>query len=407
MDGLDPMSIVVIAGLAVIAPLLAGAVGRVAKVPLVVFEIVLGIIVGPSILGWVAESGFIDGLSEFGLAVLFFMAGNEIDFKAISGRPLRRASLGWLISLAAGVAAGLLLAPSIEAGIIIGIALTSTALGTIMPMLRDAGELSTPFGRAVTALGAVGEFGPLVAISLFLSGRSPIVAGVVLFGFVLVSGLAILIAARGPYPKLHAIVNATLHTSGQFAVRLVLFIIAALVVLSIVLGLDMLLGAFAAGVLFRALLRGAAEADLELVETKLEAVAFGFLVPIFFIYTGVTFDLVSLVSDPDALLLMGVFLVLLLVVRGLPGVLAAPPGASARDRVAIGLFSATGLPIIVAVTNIGLDQGVLAASTAAALVGAGMLSVLVFPLIAFGQRRRSLGGAPLAPDRDPHIAVEG
>ncbi|QJU55785.1 cation:proton antiporter [Herbiconiux sp. KACC 21604] len=407
MDGLDPVSIGVVAGLAVLAPLVASLVGRVAKVPLVVFEIVLGILVGPSLLGWVDESGFIDGLSEFGLAMLFFMAGNEIDFKAISGRPLRRAGLGWLISLVAGVAAGLLVTPSIEAGIVVGIALTSTALGTLMPVLRDAGELSTPFGRAVTAVGAVGEFGPLVAISLFLSGRSPVTSTLVLIGFVLVAGLAIFFASRGPYPRLHSLVAATLHTSGQFAVRLVLLVVAALVVLSIVLGLDMLLGAFAAGVLYRVLLKGGDRADLELVESKLEAVAFGFLVPIFFIYTGVTFDLSSLVESPSSIALMIASVVLLLLVRGLPGALAAPPGAGRRDRVAIGLFSATGLPIIVAVTNIGVAESVIQPSTAAALVGAGMLSVLLFPLLALGQRRRALGGRTLPPDSEVHVPVEG
>ncbi len=407
MDGLDPVSIGVVAGLAVLAPLVASLVGRVAKVPLVVFEIVLGILVGPSLLGWVDESGFIDGLSEFGLAMLFFMAGNEIDFKAISGRPLRRAGLGWLISLVAGVAAGLLVTPSIEAGVVVGIALTSTALGTLMPVLRDAGELSTPFGRAVTAVGAVGEFGPLVAISLFLSGRSPVTSTLVLIGFVLVAGLAIFFASRGPYPRLHSLVAATLHTSGQFAVRLVLLVVAALVVLSIVLGLDMLLGAFAAGVLYRVLLKGGDRADLELVESKLEAVAFGFLVPIFFIYTGVTFDLSSLVESPSSIALMIASVVLLLLVRGLPGALAAPPGAGRRDRVAIGLFSATGLPIIVAVTNIGVAESVIQPSTAAALVGAGMLSVLLFPLLALGQRRRALGGRTLPPDSEVHVPVEG
>jgi Kef-type K+ transport system membrane component KefB len=407
VDDLNPVSLVVVAGLAVLAPLVAAAVGRVARVPLVVFEIVLGIIVGPALLDWVPESSFVDGLSEFGLAMLFFMAGNEVDFRAISGRPLRRATGGWVISLAAGIGIGLLLTPTVEAGIVVGIALTSTALGTIMPVLRDAGELSTPFGRAVTAVGAVGEFGPLVAISLFLSGRSPAIAGAVLIGFVVITAIAIAIAARGPYPRLHAIVNATLHTSGQFAVRLVLFIVAALVCLSIALGLDMLLGAFAAGVLYRVLLRGAKKADLELVESKLEAVAFGFLVPVFFIYTGVTFDLASLVASPTSMVLMIVFVALLLVVRGLPGLLAAPPASTGHDRTAIALFSATGLPIIVAVTNIGLAEKVLLPGTAAALVGAGMLSVLLFPLIALTQRRRALGGTPLPPDRDSHVPIEG
>ncbi|WP_291051955.1 cation:proton antiporter [Herbiconiux sp.] len=401
------IAVVLVPLLAVLAPMVAALVGRVAKVPLVVFEILLGLLLGPSLLGWIPESDFTAALSEFGLAMLFFMAGNEIDFAAIKGRPLKRAGLGWLISLAGGLAIGLLLAPSFEAGVFIGIALTSTALGTIMPMLRDAGELSTPFGLAVTAIGAAGEFGPLVAVSLFLSGRSPLLAAAVLVGFAVIAGAGIWLASRGPNARLHAIVTATLHTSGQFAVRLVLLIVAALVVLSVALGLDMLLGAFAAGILYRVLLSGAKKPDMEFIESKLEAVAFGFLVPVFFIYTGVTFDLNSLLTEPNALLLLPVFLVLFLVVRGLPGLLAAPKGATGRDRAAIALFSATGLPIIVAVTSIGLDEGILQAGTASALVGAGMLSVLLFPLIALVQRRRSLGGRPNLPDADVHVPVEG
>jgi Kef-type K+ transport system membrane component KefB len=406
-EGVDTVAIVAVPLIAVLAPLVAAAVGRVAKVPLVVFEILLGLVFGPSILGWVPASGFTSALAEFGLAMLFFMAGNEIDFATITGRPLRRAGLGWLLSLALGLGVGILLAPSVEAGVFIGIALTSTALGTIMPVLRDAGELKTPFGRAITAVGAVGEFGPLIAISLFLSGRSPGIAAVVLVGFAAITAFAIWLAARGRNTRLHGLVAATLHTSGQFAVRLVLLVVAALVCLSIALGLDMLLGAFAAGILYRVLLKDAKLVDLEFIEAKLEAVAFGFLVPIFFIYTGVTFDLNSLLTEPNALVLLPVFVVLLFLVRGLPGLLAAPPGASGNDRAAVALFSATGLPIIVAVTNIGLDTGVLQAGTASALVGAGMISVLLFPLIALSRRRRALGGRTLPPDTGVHVPAEG
>ncbi|MGD8166337.1 cation:proton antiporter [Herbiconiux sp. P16] len=403
----NPVALVMVPLLAVLAPLVAAAVGRVAKVPLVVFEILLGLLVGPSVLGWVPADEFIGVLANLGLAMLFFMAGNEIDFQSIRGRPLGRASLGWVISLALGLIVGLLLAPSVEAGIFIGVALTSTALGTIMPMLRDAGELKTPFGRAVTAVGAAGEFGPLIAISLFLSGRKPLVAALVLVAFIVVTGVAIWLASRGPHTRLHAIISATRHSSAQFAVRLVLLFVAGLVCLSIALGLDMLLGAFAAGVLYRVLLAGAPEVDKEVIESKLEAVAFGFLVPIFFVYTGVTFDLTSLLTSPNALLLLPVFLLLFLLVRGLPGLLAAPPGASGNDRGALALFSATGLPIIVAVTDIGLDEGVLQPGTASALVGAGMLSVLLFPLLALGRRRKALGGRSLPPDEAVHVPVEG
>jgi len=399
---MDPgvASIVLVPLLAVIASLFSDWVGRVAKVPLVVFEILLGLLLGPSVLGWIPKTDALDFIANFGLAFLFFMAGNEIDFAAIKGRPVRRAVLGWIVSLVLGVLVGVFLAPDPIAGVYIGIALTSTALGTLMPMLRDAGELHTPFGRAVTAVGAVGEFGPLLAISLFLSGRRPLAAAVVLIAFALIAGLAVWLASRGTHERFHRLVRATLHTSGQFAVRFVVLVIAALVGLSLALSLDMLLGAFAAGVVCRVLLSGAKKPDAELIEGKLEAVAFGVLVPIFFINTGIGFDLPALLGDPGALLLLPIFLVLLLIIRGLPGSLAVPRGSTFRDRASLTLLSATGLPIIVAVTDIGLADGDLATGTATALVGAGMLSVLLFPLLALTLRRRSADGGLRPPDSE-------
>jgi Kef-type K+ transport system membrane component KefB len=185
-------------------------------------------------------------------------------------------------------------------------------------------------------------------------------------------------------------VNSTLHTSGQFAIRVVFLILSALVALSIVLDLDMLLGAFAAGIVWRLLMRDAKQADRDAVESKVEAVAFGFLVPVFFIYTGVTFDLAALLADPLLFAILPLVLVVLFVVRGLPSTLAAPKDSTRRERLSMAFFGATGLPIIVAVTAIGVDEGVLQTSDAALLVGAGMLSVLLFPLIAMtlrGERR--------------------
>lgn len=393
-------SLIVIAAIAVAAPLLGRGIGRWVKIPLVVFEIVLGILLGPSLLGWVQPGPFTETLADFGLAMLFFLAGNEIDFARIAGRPMMRAGLGWLISLAVGVTAGILFSPTVGAGVFIGIALTSTALGTIMPVLRDAGELRTPFGIATTAVGAVGEFGPLLAITLFLSGTTPLHATLVLIGFALITGAAIWLAAIGAGRSLHALITATLHTSGQFAVRLVILVLVSLVGLSVALGIDMLLGAFAAGVLYRVLLTGAPEPDAKLVEAKIEAIGFGFLVPIFFINTGVTFDLDGLIGDPQALLLLPIFVLALLVVRGLPSTLAAPQGSTLADRGALLLFGATGLPIIVAVTAIGIDTGALDTGTAAALVAAGMLSVLLFPLTGLAFRKRSRDYTPRPADQD-------
>lgn len=383
------------------APLLRAGVQRVLRVPLIVFEILLGVLLGPSALGWVQPDEVTGVLSDFGVAMLFFLAGNEIDFRGIRGRPPRRAAGGWLVSLAVGV----WIAPSTVTGVFIGVALTSTALGTLLPVLRDEGDLHSPFGRAAAATGAADEFGPLLAISIFLGGRSPLAGALVLGAFALIAGLAIWLASRGPHPAFNRLTAATLRTSGQFAVRTVIFVVAALSVLSAVLGLDMLLGAFAAGVLCRVLLSGAAPDDREIVDAKLEAVGFGFLVPVFFVMTGVTFDLRALLASPRLLGLMAVALALLLVIRCLPSVVAAPEGSTAADRAALLLFGATGLPIIVAVTGIGVDRGELDSGAAAALVGAGMLSVLIFPALALALRRRSEGGDLVADAEE--VPIEG
>jgi Kef-type K+ transport system membrane component KefB len=385
----DISTLVLVAGVAAAAPLLGHVVNRWLSVPLVVFEIVLGILFGPQLAGWISDDPYVGFLSTLGLAMLFLLAGYELDFGRIRGRPVRLSALGWLGSVALGVLLGLLLAPAAAAGVMVGICLTSTALGTIMPVLRDAGELESPFGTAVMAVGAAGEFGPLIAVALFLSGRSPASESVLLVIFAALIGVSLALAARFEPVRLHRVIEATLHTSGQFAVRLVILVLAAFTGLAIAIGLDLLLGAFAAGVLIRLLLRTAEPVAVEVVETKLDAVGFGFLVPVFFIHTGATFDLDALVGSGTALALVPTFLVLFVVVRGIPATVAAPTGAGLSERAAIALFGATGLPIIVAVTTIGLDHGDLPRSTAAALVGAGVLSVLVFPLLALAVRRRA------------------
>jgi len=397
VDDLQPQTLVIIPLLAVLAPLLARGMGRWVRVPVVVFELVLGILIGPAVLGWVGDSAFIELMADFGLATLFFVAGTEIEFGAFRGRLGRRASLGWLLSLGAGVLSVVVLTPW-EAAVVIGIALSSTALGTLLPVLRDAGELKTPFGQAVGAVGALGEFGPLIAISLFLGSRDIGLSTLVLLLFILISGLAIWLAFRIPHGAMHKAVSATLHTSGQFAIRVILLILGGLVAVSVLLELDFLLGAFTAGIVWRLIMRDADEADREAVESKVEAVAFGFLVPIFFIYTGVTFDLQALLADPILFLGLPIVLVALFVIRGLPSMLASPVGANGRERLAMAFMGATGLPIIVAVTSIGLDEDILTTVQAALLVGGGMLSVLLFPLIAM--RLRGERAARVAPTLD-------
>ncbi|MEV8021693.1 cation:proton antiporter [Streptomyces sp. NPDC086554] len=384
-----PGTLILIMAVAVLAPLLAHGAGRWVRIPLVIFEIVLGIFIGPDVLGLAHQDELIEVLSELGLSMLIFLAGYEIEFAAIRGDTLRRSVWAWGFSLALGLGIALALSGlDLSKGVVIGTALTSTALGTVLPILRDSGDLRGRFGTVMMAFGAVGEFGPIIAMAVLLSGRDPGVSTVVLAAFAVITAAAIYWALRPHPPWFAQIIRTTLHTSGQFAVRFVMLLLVSMLALSHAFGLDVLLGAFAAGLLTRLVFQGAAPESGEEVLGKVEAMGFGFLVPLFFIVTGINFDLASLLDGGRALLLLPVFLLLFLVVRGLPAYALAPRDLNPADRRALTLYSSTCLPLVVAITTIGLDEKVLGKGEAAALVGAAMVSVLVFPLLALRVRAK-------------------
>lgn len=209
-------TLILIMSIAVLAPLLSYGIGRWLPVPLVIFEIVLGVLVGPDVLGWAGAGEVIDTLSNLGLAMLIFLAGYEIEFDKVRGDTLKRSVGAWLISLAVGLALGMLLTGASK-GVYIGTVLTSTALGTVLPVLRDAGDLRSRFGSVMMAMGAVGEFGPIIAMALLLSGRSPGKSTVLLAAFALLTAGAVLWAMRPRRPWFSNVIAKTLHSSGQFA----------------------------------------------------------------------------------------------------------------------------------------------------------------------------------------------
>jgi Kef-type K+ transport system membrane component KefB len=377
--------ILIVAAVAAFAPILADLTR---KVPIVVAEIALGILVGPAVLGIAESDEFIEALSVLGLAFLFFLAGMEIEFESIRGRPVTLGVSGWLLSLVVGsaVAIALWLTGLIDAPILVGLALTTTALGTLMPILRDSGVLGTRFGNYVTAAGAAGEFGPVIIVSIILA----LEAGEpwrtsLLFVFAFVAVVATLIAVRARPARIVRLVESTMHTSGQLAVRLALMVLVALAVVAAEFGLDVILGAFAAGIVVGFVVRGTEAREFE---SKLDAVGYGFLVPIFFISTGMDYDLDALLSSASALALVPGFAALFLLVRGLPVWLLYRGDLAAADRPPLALFCAAALPLLVAITELGTEAGVMRDDEAVALVGAGMLSVLVFPLLALALRRR-------------------
>ncbi|MBB1243937.1 cation:proton antiporter [Streptomyces durbertensis] len=391
----DAGALVLIMTLAVLAPALTYLTGRWLAVPVVVVEILLGVLVGPAVLGLLQPDDLIEVLSQLGLCTLIFLAGYEIDFAAVSGPVLRRSVCAWLVSLALGLGAAVLIATGgTDAALYVGVALTSTALGTVLPVLRDTGGLRGRLGSAVLTYGAVGEFGPIIAVALLLSGRAPGRAALVLTAFALLTAGAVYLATRPKPPWFAAVVARTLDTSAHLPVRFVMLLLAAMLAISSAFGLDVLLGAFAAGVLTRLVLRDASPADRKTTMSKIEGFGFGFLVPLFFISTGVGFDLDALLGGGRPLLLLGLFLLLFLLVRGLPVLLLAPPGMPLRERAGLGLYCSTALPLIVAITSLGVSGGALETAEAAALVGAGMLSVLLFPLLA---TRCAPGGTDASP----------
>jgi Kef-type K+ transport system membrane component KefB len=388
-------SLFVIALIAAATPLIIGLFRL--PVPEVVLLIVFGALFGPALLGFITLSEPIALLKEVGLAFLFFVAGYELDQEAIKGTSGRLAGVGWLISLVLSL---VVVWPQTAMGLVrdsigVAICLTSTALGTLLPVLRDRGDLSTPFGRYFMGAGAAGEFGPILAISLLLSSRSSFVSLLVLTGFALVALLVYLLPPRLVSPAVLEVVDRTRETSAQSGVRWVLVLLFALLAFASVAGLDIVLGAFIAGVVLRLWLTRESMDEAPL-DTKVEGIAFGFFIPLFFILSGASLDLASIAQKPLRLL---VFFVLLLLVRGLPQFFLyrhAIPATRVRWRFV--LYVATGLPIIVAVTTIGLETGVMLPENAAALVGAGALSVLVFPFVA---DRLAGGRGRAASDEEP------
>jgi Kef-type K+ transport system membrane component KefB len=390
-------TLVLVAVAAVLAPVVAELLRRWVAVPEVVLQLAFGIILGPAVLDLAHPNDVVNALSDFGLTFLMFLAGTELDLTRLREGRMRLALEGWLLSLVLALVLGGVLVSNgiVRDRVVFGLCLTTTALGTLLPILRDAGIVGTPFGRIMFAVGAVGEFGPVVAVALLLTTKNSVVTFALLGVFVAVAAVTALLAARVHPPRFVALLRQHLNTSSQLPVRVSVLLVILLVYLTIQLGLDVLLGAFAAGIVVRLLI---SEEDREPVLSKLEAIGFGFLIPIFFIVSGINFDFSALEHDASAVLRIPLFCLAFLVIRGLPAMLLYRRTLTSREQRALAFFSATGLPLIVVITTIGVDEGRMRPINAASLVAAGMLSVLVYPLLGLRQLRtrgnRIRRGAP-------------
>jgi Kef-type K+ transport system membrane component KefB len=377
----DRETLLVILLVAALAPVVADLPPRI-RVPVVVAELALGIVIGPDVLGLAEPDPVIDLLSQIGLALLFFLAGMEIDLERIREAPGRLAARGWGLSLAIGLVAGGALYAVGLAGtpVLIGLALTTTALGALVPIIKDAGLAEGPVGQHALAAGAAGELGPIVGLSLVMAVESgELWRTTLLLVFAALAVGTALLATRARPARIVRLVGATMHSSGQLAVRLALLLLGALFVLSGELGLDVVLGAFSAGLIAGLIARGDAA---HVFHVKLEGIGYGFLIPVFFIATGLEFDLDALLGSATALALVPIFAALLVLARGAPAMLLYRRVLPGRERVALGLFSASALPLVVAITEVATETGRLGDEEAVALVGAAMLSLLVLPALA-------------------------
>jgi Kef-type K+ transport system membrane component KefB len=386
MIEVDTESFFVIVVVAALAAITVAALPSRFAPPVVVLELLLGIVVGPEVLGLAKTDDFVDFFANLGLGMLFFFAGYEIDFERIKGRPLKLGALGWLLSiaLAYGIGGALAAAGVVLSFLYTGSAMATTAIGTLIPILRDSGELKTRFGTYLLAAGGAGEFGPILLVTLVLSTKQPLHEALILVAFValaLVLALASVRLAWRGWPAL----ERTFEASSQLAVRITVVLVFGLVLLAGELGLDVLLGGFVAGMIVRLALKGR---ELAVFESKLTAVGFGFFVPFFFVTSGIEFDLGAL-GSAGALLKLAMFLSLFLVVRGTPALLLYRGVLNARQRLALAFYSATELPLVVAITTLATEGGHMKSSTAAGLVGAAMLSTLIFPFVGQALQQRA------------------
>jgi Kef-type K+ transport system membrane component KefB len=370
----------------------------------VVLEIVAGIVIGPAVLGIVEVDESIEVVSVIGLAFLLFVAGLEVEFDKLRGQTLRLPAIGFGVSFGLAILVALLLKALglIETPLLVAIILSATSLGVIIPVLKDAGQISSTFGQLVVAAGSIADFGAIILLSIFFSGEGGIGSTLFLIGSLLALAIVVLFVVRGA--ERSRIIRADLlrlqDTTAQIRIRAAIVLLIGFAAVAEELGLEAILGTFIAGAII-----SIADRDEQLTHPdfrrKLEAVGFGVFIPVFFVTSGLRFDLDALLADASNLAMVPIFLAALVVVRGLPALIYRSAIDPRQVRIA-GLLQATSLPFIVAATAIGVDLDLITPAESAALIAAGLLSVLLFPVTGLTLLRR--GGAPMSATADTEPA---
>jgi Kef-type K+ transport system membrane component KefB len=389
--------LLIVVAIAFAAPFLLGLLPSV-RLPSVVVEIVAGILAGPSVLGIVKVDEAIEVIALIGLAFVLFLAGLEIELDRLRGRVLRLSALGFALSFAVAVVVGFALEATgqIETPLLVAIVLCSTSLGVIVPVLKDGGEIESTFGQLIVAAASIADFGAIILLTLFFSGEGGAGSTLLLLGALVLLAVVVFFVVRGA--ERSTLIRADLirlqDTTAQIRVRAAIVLFIGFAAVAEELGLEVILGAFVAGLIVSLLDRDEVMTHPEF-RRKLEAIGFGFFIPVFFITSGIRFDLDALTADASSLVMVPVFLVSLLLVRGLPALIYRPVIGSRRTAAAA-MLQATSLPFIVAATAIGVELGLMDAAESAALIGAGLLSVLLFPVGGLALLRRD---GPSGPER--------
>ncbi len=390
-------SLAIVLAVAFFSRLILGLVARV-RVPGVVIEILLGIIIGPSVLGWAEADLPVEILALVGLAFLLFLSGLEIELDQLRGRLLCVAGLGLAASVVLGLGAGYVLEASglISNPLLVGVTLIATSLGLVIPVLKEGGLTATRFGQLVIVGATLGDFAAVLLLSLLFSrDASGLGSKLVLLGVfvLLLTIVAASVAGLGRRMRITEVLVRLQDTTAQIRVRGAMLLLVALVVLAEQTGLETILGAFLAGAVVSMIDRDVDHTH-PLFRVKLDAIGYGFLIPVFFIASGIRFDLNALRDDPSTLVLVPVFLLALLVVRGLPAMAYRRQLGTTRATVAAGLLQATSLPFIVTASMIGVDIGALTPATGSAFVAAGLLSAILFPAISLALLRPTMATPP-------------
>lgn len=380
--------------LAVVVPVVVSRI-RPVRLPIVVGEIMAGIVIGKSGLNLVAPQATLDFLAQFGFVFLMFLSGLEVNPSAlfVEGaaegrprwqRPLPLAVITFLLTLALAVGCGFLFTRMGLArdAVLMGLILSTTSLGIVVPVLKERGITANPYGQTLLIMAMVSDFVTLLLLSLDVAILSRgLTLDILLFSLLL--GLFVFAARLGQWtssvPGLRRVWAELSHATAQIPVRGAFALMIAWVVLADGLGVEVILGAFFAGAIISI---STPQGDTSLHE-KLDAIGYGFFIPIFFIMVGANFDLRALLVSPAALFLVPLLIAAAYLVKLIPAMLLRTIFPW-RETLAAGALLSSRLSLIIAASAIALNLSLISTATNAAIILVAVVTCTLSPIL-FGR----------------------